>query len=59
MSGPSGKHKSPRRLVGGWDREALAVTDAAAKKAGKSWAEWAREKLTEAALAELVVPVSK
>ncbi len=44
----SGAHKSPRRILSATETQ-LAIWDAAAARAGLSWADWAREKLDAAA----------
>lgn len=44
VSGPSGAHRSPRRLLS-QSKEALAEQDAAAARAGLTWADWARAAL--------------
>lgn len=49
MSGPSGKHKAPGFILRGLTPEQLAMVDQAARAAGKSRTEWARERLIEAA----------
>jgi uncharacterized protein (DUF1778 family) len=53
MSGPSGKHRSPRRQLGGWAPDDLALTDEAARSVGESWSEWMRRVAVEAAREEL------
>jgi uncharacterized protein (DUF1778 family) len=56
MSGPSGKHRSPRRLLGGWAPDDLALTEEAARSVGESWSEWMRRVAVEAARDELEAP---
>lgn len=48
-SGPSGKHRTPRRLLGD-DPDELAAQDAHAAARGESWSEWARAALRETRL---------
>jgi len=56
MSGPSGKHRGPRRQLGGWAPDDLALTDEAARSVGESWSEWCRRVLVAAAREELEAP---
>lgn len=49
MSGPSGKNKAPGFILRGLSPEQLAEVDRAAREAGKTRSEWARERLVEAA----------
>lgn len=52
-SGPSGKHRTPRRLLGD-DPDELAAQDAHAAARGEAWAEWARAALRETRLRQSV-----
>lgn len=47
------KEVNPTRQVGRWDDASWGLVKQAAEKAGKSVAEWAREKLLRAAKREL------
>jgi hypothetical protein len=40
--GPSGQHKSPRRILSA-SREQWEAWDEAARRAGMTWADWVRE----------------
>lgn len=52
-SGPSGKHRTPRRLLGD-DPDELAAQDAHAAARGVPWSEWARAALRETRLRQSV-----